>query len=249
MMSKKTIAWVLAAAAGTLLAGPASAQSLDDVMTRYYDAMGGVAGWTGLQTMTASGTLSIANGMMQGPFHIVQKRPAMARMEITVQGMQIVQAYDGKTAWQIVPFTGSTEPQPADPATARTIIEQADLDGPLIGWKEAGHRLELVGHEAIDGTDAIKLKLTLRTGEVSYYYLDAENYVPIRIVSVRQIEGQQQELTTVLDDYRRVGGLLFPFSIVIDTPPLGTQSLAFDRVQVNVPVDESVFSMPAGGAR
>jgi hypothetical protein len=220
---------------------------VDDVLSRYYEAMGGVAGWTGLQTMTASGTLSVANGMMQGPFEIIQKRPAMARMEITLQGMEIVSAYDGETAWQIFPITGSTEPQVADPATARQLIEQADLDGPLIGWKEAGHRVELAGRETVDGVEAIKLAVTLNTGEVSYYYLDAEDYVPIRIVAVREIQGARTQLTTVLDEYREVGGLLFPFSIEVDSP-VGIQALAFDRIEVNVPVDERVFSMPPGGA-
>jgi len=185
--------------------------------------------------------------MMQGPFEIIQKRPAMARMELTVQGMEIISAYDGENAWQIVPFTGSTEPQVADPATARQLIEQADLDGPLIGWREAGHQVELAGRETVDGVEAIKLRVTLNTGDVSYYYLDAENYVPIRIVAVREVQGQQAELTTILDEYREVGGLLFPFRIQIDTP-VGTQSLAFDRIEVNVPVDESVFAMPPDSA-
>ncbi len=246
-MSKKMMAWALAVTLGGLIARPATAQSLDEVLGRYYEAVGGVGAWTGLQTMTASGTLDVANGMMQGAFHIVQKRPAMARMEISVQGMEIVSAYDGKTAWQIVPFTGSTEPQVADPATTRQLVEQADLDGPLIGWREAGHKVELAGRETVDGREAIKLKLTLKTGEVSYYYLDAEQYVPIRIVALRDIQGTAAELTTVLDQYREVGGLLFPFSIQIDTP-IGKQALAFDEVHVNVPVDESVFAMPASSA-
>lgn len=247
-MSKKTIAVAIAATVGGWIAPPATAQSVDEVLARHYEAMGGVAAWTGLRTMTASGTLNIANGMMQGPFEIIQKRPAMARMEITVQGMEIVSAYDGETAWQIMPFTGSTEPQVADPETARQLIEQADLDGPLIGWKEAGHQVELAGRETVDGVEAIKLRLTLDTGDVSYFYLHAEDYVPIRIVALREIQGGETELTTILDEYREVGGLLFPFEIRIDTP-LGTQALAFDRIEVNVPVDESVFSMPTSGSR
>lgn len=246
-MSKKTIALAMAAVVAGLLARPATAQTVDEVMSRFYEAMGGVAGWTGLQTMTASGTLSVANGLIEGPFEMVQKRPAMARMEITVQGMDIVSAYDGDTAWQIFPLTGSTEPEIADPATAKQLAERADLDGPLIGWKEAGHTVEVAGRETVDGVETIKLKLTLKTGEVSYYYLDAEDYVPIRIVDVREIQGQPTELTTVLDEYREVGGLLFPFSIEVDTPG-GKQVLAFDRIEVNVPVDESVFSMPSDGA-
>ena len=37
---------------------------------------------------------------------MIQKRPDMARLEFTVQGLTAVQAYDGKDAWQIMPFHG-----------------------------------------------------------------------------------------------------------------------------------------------
>jgi len=235
---------ILAAALTAITSAPVTAQSVEDVLARYDAAVGGVDAWTGLSTMKAKGTINVMGGMMAGPFTIVQKRPAMARVDITVQGMTIVQAFDGETAWQVVPFTGSTAPQVADAETASQIIEQADLDGPLIGWKEAGHQVELAGMETIDGVEATKLKLTLNTGEVTYYYLDAD-FLPIKIVAVRGVQGVESELTTTLGDYKEVGGLMFPFKIEVDTP-LGVQALNFDTIEVNVDVDDAVFSMPSG---
>jgi len=232
---------ILAAALAAIAAAPVSAQSVTDVLDKYHTAVGGVDAWTDLSTMKAKGTIDVS-GMVTGPFTIVQKRPTMARIDITVQGMTIVQAFDGTTAWQIVPFSGSTEPEVADDDTARQVIEQADLDGPLIGWKEAGSQIELAGVETVDGAEATKLKLTLNTGEVTYYYLDAD-YLPIKIVAVRDLQGVESELTTTLSDYKEVGGLMFPFKIAVDTP-LGVQALTFDTIEVNTDVDESLFSMP-----
>lgn len=229
----------MAGATAAMVAPPVTAQSVEDVLARHYEAVGGVDGWTGLTTMRATGTLDVMGGMMTGPFTIVQKRPAMARIDMTVGGMTIVQAFDGETAWQIVP--GSTEPEIADEATASQIIEQADLDGPLIGWREAGHQIELVGMETLDGTEATKLKVTLNTGDVTYYYLDAD-YLPIKIVAIREIQGVQAELTTTLGDYREVDGLLFPFRIEVNTP-LGAQSLSFETIEINLEVDDSAFSI------
>lgn len=241
-MSRKMMTLALAALAGAVAVHPASAQTADEVLAKHYENMGGLEAWQGLQTMRASGTLNVMN-MMEGPFTIVQKRPSMARMEITMQGMEIVQAYDGETAWQIMPFSGSTEPQVADAATARQLIEQADMDGPLMGWKEEGHQVEVEGTETVEGTEAIKLKVTLNSGDVSYYYLDSEYYVPIRIVSVREIQGAPTEITTVISDYKPVNGLMMPHTITVDSP-MGQQSLTFDSIEVNVEVDETVFSMP-----
>lgn len=240
-MLKARKAVVAAAALFGAAAVPVSAQTVEQVLERYQAAIGGTEGWAALQTMKASGTLDVMGGAMTGPFTIVQKRPAMARIEVTVQGMTIVQAYDGETAWQIMPMTGSTEPQVADPVTAASIIDQADLDGPLIGWKEAGTQIALAGTETVDGAETTKLEVTLKTGDVLDYYLD-ERYLPIRVVALRTAQGGEGETTTTLADYREVGGLMFPYRIQVETP-MGPQTLTFESIEVNVPVDEALFSM------
>jgi len=231
---------VVAALFGAV-AAPISAQTVEEVLDRYQAAIGGAEGWAALQTMKASGTLDVMGGAVTGPFTIVQKRPAMARIEMTIQGMTIVQAFDGETAWQIMPMGGSTEPQVADPETAASIMDQADLDGPLIGWKEAGTQIALAGTETIDGAETTKLEVTLKSGDVLDYYLD-ERYLPIRVVALRGDQGGQGEVTTTLADYRDVGGLMFPYRIEVQTP-MGPQTLTFESIEVNVPVDEALFSM------
>ncbi len=237
---KRLVAIALAGLVGFGIALPASAQSVDEVLAKHFEAMGGVESWTGLNTMEASGTISIMGGMMEGPFHLAQQRPAKSRMDFTLQGADIIQAYDGETAWQVMPLIGITTPQKADPATAATIIEQSDMDGPLIGWKEAGTTVELAGNEMIGTTDAIKLAVTLKNGEKSEYFLDASTYLPIRVVA----NAAGAATTTTLSDYRDVGGLLFPFTIDVSSEiPI---TLTFDDVKINIDVDESVFAMPAG---
>lgn len=219
---------------------PVSAQSTDEVLELYYEAIGGVDAWTNLSSMRATGNIDVM-GMMNGPFSIVQLRPAKARIEMSIQGMDIIQAFDGETAWQVMPMMGSTEPMVADAETAQQITEQADLDGPLIGWKEDGTSIDYEGVETLAGAEHAKLKVTTKDGFVTYYYLNSD-YLPVKMISVRSMQGVETELTTSLGDYQEIGGLMFPFLIEIDTP-MGTQQLTFDTIEVNVPVDESVFSM------
>lgn len=220
---------------------PASGQSVEEVLEKHYAAIGGVDGWTGLRTMKGSGTLDVMGGMATGPFSIVQKRPTMFRMEIEMQGMRIVQAYDGSTAWQVMPMLGITEPEVADEQTSASIREQADLDGPFIGWEEAGLTIELGGTEVIDGVELTRLEVTSSEGKVWQYYLD-EKYLLNRMVSTETVQGVTGEFTTKVGDYREVGGLMFAHWIDIDTP-MGSQTLTFDSIEVNVPVDETAFSM------
>ena len=194
--------------------------------------------------MRASGNINVM-GMVDGPFTIVQKRPAMARIDMSIQGMDIIQAYDGETAWQVMPMmTGSSDPVVADAETAQSIMEQADMDGPLIGYEADGTTIEFEGMETMDGAETAKLKVTTSDGLVTYYYLDS-GYLPVKMVAVRKIQGVDTEVTTSLADYQNINGLMFPFMIEIDTP-LGVQTLTFDSVETNIEVDETVFSMTGG---
>ena len=52
-----------------------------------------------------------------------------------------------------------------------------DLDGPLVDYKSKGHKAELVGHDSVEGTDCFKNKLSMKNGDVRYYYLDADSYL------------------------------------------------------------------------
>ena len=235
---------MLAALAFAAIAVPATAQTTEEVLGRYHEAIGGVDAWKGLTTMRASGNINVM-GMMDGPFTIVQKRPAMARIEMSIQGMNIIQAYDGKTAWQVMPMmTGTNEPVVADAETAQSLMEQADLDGPLIGYEADGTVIEYEGMESMDGAQAAKLKVTNKDGLVTYYYLGGD-YLPFKMVSVRKLQGVDTQVTTNLGDYQNINGLMFPFLIEIDTP-MGVQTLTFDSVETNIQIDESVFSMTGG---
>lgn len=236
-MANRVAVAALTAFLGACAVQPGWAQSVDEVLDKHFAAMGGVEGWTSLQSMRATGILSVAGGMVEGPFTLVQGRPALYRMDITIQGMHIVQAFDGETAWQINPMMGSSEPEVADAATRELIVANSDLDGPLIGWKEDGHQIELVGHESVDGADAIKLQVTAN-GNVSHYYLDASSYLPIQIES----SAGGQSTTARLSDYREVGGLLFPFTIDLETS-MGPQALIFDSIEVDIDTDEVQFSI------
>ena len=107
---------------------------------------------------------------------MVQKRPEMARLEFTIQGLTAVQAYDGSKAWQIMPFMGKKDPELMSGDETKEMEETADLDGPLVDYKAKGNTVELLGKEKIEGTDAYKLKVTLKNGDVQTQYIDADSY-------------------------------------------------------------------------
>ena len=181
--SKAALAALILALPVAVAVPGASAQDVAEVLDRHYAAMGGAQAWKDTETVSMAGSISILNGMMEGPFTIVQKRPTLSHMTFVIQGQEVVQAFDGETAWQIVPMMGQTQPTEADPATAAEIRDGADLDGPLLGWEEDGHEIELVGRSTIGEEELIELEVTMSHGTTIRYFLDAGTYLPARIES------------------------------------------------------------------
>jgi outer membrane lipoprotein-sorting protein len=221
-----------------------SAQTVDEIIAKNVQARGGMDKIKTVQTIKSTGTMTMGPGM-EAPGSLIQKRPDMARLEFTVQGLTAVQAYDGKDAWQIMPFMGKKDPETMSADDKKDIEENADIDGPLVDYKSKGNKVELLGKEKLEGTDAYKLKATLKNGDVMFIYLDADSFLEIKEEVKRNVRGSEQEMETSLGDYKEVNGLMFPFAL--ESGPKGSQQkekLTLSKIELNVPVDSSIFKMP-----
>jgi outer membrane lipoprotein-sorting protein len=239
-MRKRVLALALA---GAFAATPAAAQdmTLQQLLEKHYEAIGGLDNWKDLQSFRASGTMSIPAQGLEAPFRMMAKRPNKIRIEFTIQGMTGVQAYDGSTAWAHLPFMNQPEPQKLPEDVADDLKQEADIDGPLIGYEEEGTQLELMGMEETEGTQAYKIKITRKNGDVHYYFLDAEHFVPIKIEGTQTQMGQEIQFETILSDYKEVGDVLMPYSI--QNQP-GGPMITLETIETNVPIEDSQFSMP-----
>ena len=230
-------------AAAVALAAPASAQTVDELIAKATDARGGVSKIKAVQSVRMTGRMTGPGG--EAPITLEMKRPRNTRMEVVVQGQTGVQAFDGKQAWGIAPM-GSRKPEPLPDEMARNIDERADFDGPLVDYKAKGHQVELVGKETVDGTATWKLKLTPKRGDAQYIFLDAASFLEIRNETHRLVRGQEMDILTTFSDFKESGGVVWAHRI--QAGPKGRtekQVLSFDKIEVNVPIDDSRFKMPS----
>lgn len=235
---------LLAIALSVVAASATPAQTVDDLVAKYLAAKGGADKLKAVNTIRMTGTMTVGSGI-EAPVTLEQKRPRNMRMEFTLQGMTGVTAFDGSTAWQVMPFMGKPDPEPLPSEQAKMFEEQADFDGLLVGYKEKGHTVELVGKEAVEGTDAYKLKVTMKNGETRYIFLDAEYFLEIRTEGSRTIRGSQVEFESSIGDYKEVNGLMFPHSI--DSGAKGApqrQKLTITKIELNPDLDDARFKMP-----
>lgn len=227
------------------LPGPqAWAQTVDELIAKNLEARGGLEKMKAVKTIRMTGKMTMGPGM-EAPISLELKRPSSVRMEFTIQGNTGVQAYDGKTGWAINPFGGKQDPEPLSADDLKDIEEQSDMDGPLVDYKAKGHTVELVGKEKIEGSDAYKLKITLKSGDVRYQYLDVDSFLTIREESKRMVRGTEQEVESTVGDYKEVGGLLLPHSIQNGAKGRPEkQNIVLETVELNPAIEDARFKMP-----
>jgi Outer membrane lipoprotein-sorting protein len=220
------------------------AQTVDEIIAKNAQARGGLEKLRSIKTIRITARLS--QGSFRATYIQDNKRGNKVREELVLQGMAQIQAYDGSSAWQINPFGGRKDPELMSADDTRQLIIDADLEGLLIDYKAKGHTAELIGHDPVEGTDCYKIKLTLKDGDVRYYYLDTDSYLEIKIETQSKIRGAIQYNDTMLGDYEQVDGVYFPFSI--ETAESGTdqwQRLTVQKIELNVPLDDSLFAVPS----
>ncbi|HEV8267665.1 MAG TPA: outer membrane lipoprotein-sorting protein [Thermoanaerobaculia bacterium] len=232
----------IGAMAGIVLAAAAlPAQTADEIVAKYVAKIGGMPKLEAIQTLKKTGKYT-GGGGFEARVVEENKRPNMIRQEFVLQGMVGVTAYDGKEGWKIEPWQGKKDVEPLGEEEMKAILEDADFDGPLVHSKEKGNSVELAGTEPVEGTDAYKLKVTLKNGDVQYFFVDTEDFVPIKVEKKRMIRGAERESETSLGDYKEVAGVYFPHSFEFGQKGSpNRQKVVYDKIEANVPLDDSLF--------
>lgn len=248
-------ALVLAAAA-LVCSFAASAQTVDEIVAKYFENTGGIAKWKALQGLKMSAKIN--QGGMEIPLEIVQLKDGRQLTSISFQGKTIKQGvFDGTDLWSHNFMTMKAEKSDAE-ATENMKIDIGEFPDPFLTYKERGLKAELVGKENVEGTETFKIKLTKKpikvdgklTDNVMYYYFDAENFVPLVMESeVKSGPGKGQISQIKWSDYQEVpngNGLIMPYTMSQGVKGGPGQPVNISAVEINPKVDNAEFKFPAG---
>ncbi len=216
-----------------------------DLAQRNTAARGGLEAIRAVESVRMNGQFYIEG--MDLPMTILVKRPGATRMDVSVEamGMSFVNAFDGETAWEINPMMG-TRPRKLDAARTKQMRSQADIDGELIDYKAKGLTLTYAGEGETDGLPAHLLKVMTPDSTETTLYLDAESNQIVRIdgEGVDAQSGRKVATETRMSDFREVDGVVWPFKMRIKQRGGPTQEITFDKIELNVPVPDSLFVFP-----
>jgi hypothetical protein len=225
----------------------ASAQTADELVNRNLQAKGGVDKMKAIRSLRATGK------MQQGGFTAqvgsLAMAPNLLRQTFTVQGMTQIQAFDGTTGWKIAPFEGRKDPELLGEEELRDLMEDANFLGPLVDYQAQGNRVEYIGKDTIDGDDVHRLKVTLKNGDIYYYYLDPETFLEVRMEKVQFIRGAVLERVIECGSYKLVAGVYMPFTYEVGSKqnPESRSKITYEKIEPNVTLDPAEFKMPAAG--
>lgn len=223
---------------------PKSAEQ--ELLDRHVAAMGGLEAIQSIESLQITGEVYMPAVGMTMPLTITQKRPMKVhvRVDVAAMGVEVINAYDGETAWEVNPMQGGTRKVTGE--QARNFKEQADMDGFLIDHAAKGYSVEHVGEEDVKGTMAQKLKVLRPDSSTVFVYLDTASALQVKAESeaTNPMTGAPGKVESYFTDYRDVGGMMVAhaFEVLFDGQVFQTVTLT--DVKTNVEVDDAIFMYP-----
>lgn len=227
------------------LTGENNALTVEQIVQKHTDALGGLDHLRSIETVKATGTAVLMGGQVEAQVTMEAKRPVSNRMEMIIQGKSFIQAFDGSVSWFVNPFTGDGGAQKSSEEDTKAARDDADfVDGSLVDYKAKGNQLELLGKEDVGGNAAYKLKVTKKSGSVEYDYLDAKTFLPLKSSGQRKQLGRDFDFESFPQDFRAVNGVMMPFRLEQRAEGKTVLQLVLDDIVANTPIEDSDFHMP-----
>ncbi|HYF33328.1 MAG TPA: hypothetical protein VD993_19520 [Chitinophagaceae bacterium] len=223
------------------------AQTVDDVINKYMEALGGKEKVQGIKSIYQEGVTVMQNGN-ELTIKTWKVQDKLFRREVQFgMGSQTTIITD-KEGWRTDPRNGGAFVTiPED----RVKLQQSELDcvSPLVDYAAKGHTAELLGKEAVDGKECYKIKLTLKSGQPVTYFIDPTTWYVVRESRTgggmgpggggQRPGGTAGDATFNINysNYQKTeDGYIFPFTV-----SMGQGGLTFEKIEVNKPVDGKLY--------
>lgn len=215
----------------------AQAQTLDDIIDRHLEAIGGKAQLAELKSIRMECNMSVQG--MDIPFIMTRVHNTGQRVDISAMGMDGYVITTPTEGWTYMPFMGQTAAEPMPEEQVKEGVEELDVQGLLYNYKAKGHTPALLGEENVDGTACYKIKVITQSGKERTYFIDTKNYYIIRSVAKAFVMGSEMELTQNFGDFKLTdGGYTMPHSI---SGAFGQGDLTVTKYEINKTIEPALF--------
>lgn len=223
--------------AALLLASAGSAQTLNEIVNKYYEANGS-ENLEKAMTLTMEGKMAQMGTEM--PISLMVKRPDKVKVVVNYNGLEIITLFDGEKGYMINPLMGATEPVEIPQEQLGSVQEYNMFrDSFLDAFKEG--RVNLDGEESVEGKPAFKLTITDKEGNSTGAFIDKESYLTVKTTQTVNQMGQEMVVESYVREHIVVNGITFGKVITQFVNGMELGGMTFDKIEVNRELDDSIF--------
>ncbi len=209
------------------------------IITDYLNAIGGTTKIAALKDVQTSAVMK-----SRGPEFVIntfQKGGDKFAMQMTMNGQEVTkQIFDGKAGIEYG-MGGAT--RPLEGTELEDIREQASFVKEA-NYLAKGYTLTVKGVEEINGSNALILEVKRPDGETTTEYYDMKSSLKVREVRVESgPDGEATTVTTDLGDYKEVGGVLFPHTMILGGIFPVPMKATVTELKVNAGLDDKMFEV------
>ncbi|MHA8072494.1 outer membrane lipoprotein-sorting protein [Aquirufa ecclesiirivi] len=222
-----------------------TAQTVDEILAKHLEAMGGAEKWSKVKSVVQNTKFTIQGMEIQSKSSILVGKAF--RSEIEVMGNKMVQVVEGENGWWIRPqmMGGSGEAEDMPKEMVKVSKNQESVGSLLLTAKMEGSKIDLVNKEKLDGADVFVCQITKKDGDVGTVYLSASTYLILKFAAKVNLGGQAVDTELKFSNYKAVDGLYFPFSMETANPMGGgTMQVDTTSIEINPALEAAIFVKP-----
>ncbi|OGU17008.1 MAG: hypothetical protein A2X61_07600 [Ignavibacteria bacterium GWB2_35_12] len=217
-------------------------QTADEIINKTLQTQGNDK----LQNVKSMKITSKISGMgTEIPFKMYFKQPKSIRSEFSMNGKNMIQAFDGKVGWFISPQSKNNKPEKMpEEMLSKLKIQSNFLESPFKDYKQKGVKVKLAGKSKVDGRNAYKLLLTLKDKQRLTVFIDADKYIFFKTTVEVKNGKEKARIDTYLKNHKNINGILIPYTVENYINGKKASSMQLESVETDIKIDDALFRMP-----
>ncbi len=224
--------------AGMILTIAVNGQSLDQIVKKNSEAMKS-------DKLSAVSTIKITGKMsamgMEMPMTMFMKNPNKIKVVYSFNGQDMVSVFDGEKGYSINPMMGSADPVELTGDQLEQVKNNSIFKSQLADYFKNG-KLTLEGEENVNDKPAFKLKASAAAQPV-YMFIDKSSFLIVKTSATVEQMGQSMNVDSFMTDYTDVDGVVLPKKTTAMANGMEAGVITFDKVEVNTPMEDSIFKL------
>lgn len=218
----------------------AKTPTVQEILAKYVEAIGGKAANEKLKTRTAKGTIELVPLNVKGTFENFAAAPNKSVTSTSLAGIgEIIEGFDGTTAWNINPIQGNRDKAGDELAQAKIgydFYRETSLD-------RLYQKMELKGIEKVGADDAYVILVTPGNLPPETFYFDTKSGLLVRQDSTLLSPEGKTPTKTFFEDYRVVDGVKISFKSRSTLPQFEVVTI-YTEIKHNSAIEDAKFAKP-----